>query len=262
MIRSATRSIVRGAAVLWFSCLALGACGKSSAHDERGSDGTDSGGGGSGTGGGGSSGTPGTGGDAGTSGNRGIEHGYTPTPPCAPRAACGEGIECVELIAGGITRCVFMGGRPTATCSGDGRDECCESSECGEGSCYLVSHYPSGRCGLGGVDSYNECQVDECSDDSECPDGFCALGPRRTCLTAGCRGDADCTESPGGVCRALDLGCCTSSPGINDRTLATACVYPGDGCANDLDCPSGSFCTIVGGRAACRDACTPNVLAP
>jgi hypothetical protein len=175
--------------------VALGGCGKSSADEEPGAGGTDAGRGGSDTGGGGTSGTAGEGGDAGTSGHRGIEHGYTPTAACTTRSVCGEGIECVELVAGGVTRCVFMGGRPTTTCSGDERNECCESSECG-------------------------------------------------------------------VCRALDLGCCAGSPGVTDRVLAAACVYPGDGCTADPDCPSGSFCTIVAGRAACRNECTPNALTP
>jgi len=197
-------------------------------------------------------------------GNQGIDHGYVPGSACTPGSACGEGVECVELVAGGVTRCEFMGGRPTEPCSGDTRDECCASSECEEGTCHLVTHYPSGRCGLGGADVYNECLVDECSDDSDCPGGLCALGARRTCVAAACRSDSDCNESAGGVCRALDLGCCPggTSSGVVDRAPATACVYPGDGCMTDQQCPSGSSCTIVAGRAACRNDCTSNTLEP
>jgi len=72
--------------------------------------------------------------------------------------------------------------------------------------------------------------------------------PKRGCLAAYCKTDADCGAAPGGACRLIANPCCPAPQGL-------ACVYPG-GCTKDSDC-GGDFskhCEIDGASksAVCK----------
>jgi hypothetical protein len=168
--------------------------------------------------------------------------------------SCGDGRSCRELIPGGPKAC-FSETVIAVACDRPS-DECCSSTDCRAGACVLTTRFPSGGCSSD-IEVLNACSKDACAGDADCAGGICAVadvfGSRR-CVAAACRRDSDCTLRAGGACVFLSLGCCAATLDAVAvvRDDAAACMYPGDGCAGDLDCPSGSFCTIADGIAACR----------
>lgn len=143
-----------------------------------------------------------------------------------------------------------------AECSAAGMppDECCATSDCAEGACYLGPIVPF--CGGPGVIPFNVCAVDECTSDADCAGtaaGAVCLPagafnrPVRTCIAGACNGDADCTAEPGGRC-VLYFDPCCGLPSLQ-------CEYPG-GCHTGDDCPGG-YCNVRDGRTACEPGAPP-----
>lgn len=161
---------------------------------------------------------------------------------CTSDADCAGGT-CVE-VAPGIGVCVGTAEEATACSGTPDIDECCDSSECTEGACYLGPVTP--YCGGPAMVAHNVCASDLCSSDADCADGVCLPAgafsrPVRTCLPAGCTSDADCSAEAGGRCVLYYDPCC-GSPSLQ-------CRYPG-GCRTADDCPSRN-CAVRDGKLSC-----------
>jgi hypothetical protein len=102
--------------------------------------------------------------------------------------------------------------------------------------------------------NYNVCAADQCQSDADCqitgqaPGYICAPAgtlnlQARACVYAGCRTDADCTASPGGMCAPVPDSCCQTVYGLY-------CVYPG-GCRFNSDCQTGQYCSNNGTSTSC-----------
>ena len=169
-----------------------------------------------------------------------------PTGDCDSSADC-DGRPCVELFVGGWRVCEDPN-REATSCTGSPLDECCDSSECAAGACFEVPLVP--RCMGVIMMPRNVCAEDQCADSSECVGVLNTCFPARVlgraiaaCGIANCQTNADCTAEPGGYCAPVREPCC----GVF-RSLT--CIYPGD-CRSTADCPSGSYCDVMGGRATC-----------
>ncbi len=181
---------------------------------------------------------------------------------CTSDANCPGG-HCVALVPGGFHVCQFAP-VPVTSCDPGGPthgpDECCNTTDCSAdggagGTCYLN---PPLDCHSLHRLPQNECMTDECQNDNDCidasgdppdPDLACVaagtIGSVRTCITAYCHTDADCTAEAGGHCVLTGNTCCHEM-----NTLA--CAYASDGCRADVDCAS-NHCVIdsSSGRVAC-----------
>jgi hypothetical protein len=182
---------------------------------------------------------------------------------CAPQGK--NPVHCTEVVPGGYRACIAQ--TPVATGPlATAVDECDAQRPCAAGTCYPVSTYPSGQCGLGGGSGKNACRQDECTSDSDCQQGQ-ICGPAglsssadssggffRQCLAASCRLSSDCNELPGGVCALMPSGCerraTTVSTRADFRAARLVCVYP-EGCLRAADCPTGSSCTVRGTHPVC-----------
>jgi hypothetical protein len=187
----------------------------------------------------------GAGGGSGASGT-GATGTSIPTGDCTSDAQCSGGT-CAEITPGGYKVCLDPPPEAT-TCAAPqgGMDECCTSTDCTGGSkCY--SSATLGECEGPAMVVTNQCLADKCQVDLDCEAGgadlptICAPAgafgfPIRTCFTAYCKVDADCTEKAGGVCAPVSQPCCVSPAGLG-------CVYPG-GCAKDADCGAGNTCQL------------------
>jgi hypothetical protein len=196
-------------------------------------------------------------GAAGADGGTPDTRSFTPDHGRRSSSECGE-LTCLRFGDGpGVCRTPT---EPATECSfGGSRNECCESSDCGEGQCFAVTT-PALLCSAtAGADTWNQCRVDECSLDDDCPDGLCTplgFGSGRSCMPAACVRDEDCGAEPGGACALLALGCCrTQIGGAPHRETEIACVYPSDGCQRDEDCATGQYCVVLDGRAQCSASC-------
>jgi hypothetical protein len=175
---------------------------------------------------------------------------------CASDADCAGGT-CVPLAPGGYKVCVHLPGEALgcATPPGPIPDQCCTSADCSPGKCYRSSDTP--YCGGIPMPEYNVCIADACTSDEGCihdnPDPWICLpagafgNPARTCFTAFCRTNADCTAKGAGICAPIANPCCQVPQGL-------ACVYTG-GCTKDTDCASdgSQHCGIDGatGSSVC-----------
>lgn len=183
---------------------------------------------------------------------------FTPDHGCRSTSECGE-FTCLRFGDGpGVCRTPR---EPETECRFTvSRNECCSSSECSEGQCFAVTT-PVGEClGTAGADTWNQCRVDECTSDDDCAGGLCTppgYGNGRSCITAACARDEDCTAEPGGACALMPLGCCGyrvgSAPTRGPEQIR--CVYPSDDCQKDGDCATGQYCVLVDGRARCSASC-------
>jgi len=106
-------------------------------------------------------------------------------------------------------------------------------------------------CGGVFMGSANVCAADQCQSDADCgsPSEICAPAgtmnlQARACVYAGCRTNADCSASPGGVCAPVPDACCQTVYGLY-------CVYPA-GCRDNSDCPSGHYCAPDGNSTSCQ----------
>jgi hypothetical protein len=168
---------------------------------------------------------------------------------CDTDVECPQG-KCVEVTPGGFRVC--LNEPPEAnTCSMSTEDQCCSSAACKVGSkCYLTSPGCVGPVVL----PHNACLADQCQTDMDCMvsgdlNQICVApgvfgNPVRSCFSAGCRLDTDCTEEPSGICAPVNNPCCA--------TVSMACVYPSNGCRSDANCKN-LFCVIEGSRAQCVD---------
>ncbi len=216
----------------------------------------DAAGGSSGQGTGGTSGASATGGSSGAGGDSTIggtagisgAGGGSGSGGADCPTGCPDGTCWLEL--DGSHTCVSPPEPPRETC--DSTTECCTmDSECTDGD--------GGRCisnidqyfGCGGAAPFgNSCYYDQCSSDDDCPtvDGasvnICvppgALGRMTsTCVSGGCRTDADCTTGENGRClfgEARTHGTC-------DRRLVSYCAYTSDPCQDrNTNCSSPQIC--------------------
>ena len=199
--------------------------------------------------------TTGTGGATGTAGSGSTCGSPAAAGDCKTDAECGGGT-CASITPGGYLVCLNV--PPEATsCSpptNSGMNQCCTTADCMHGKCWSTNVYP--YCGGPAKQVYNECATDQCTNDGQCvpgatvPPQICApagfLGvPVRTCFTAFCRTDADCTAHPCGTCAPITGPCCSFPLGMG-------CVYPG-GCAKNADCAQGESCLLdpMTGTARC-----------
>jgi hypothetical protein len=170
---------------------------------------------------------------------------------CAADSGCPGG-RCVELLPGGFRLCRFDV-VPATSCTGSSLDACCDSSECEAGeSCLEGPVVPS--CGGAPPPNHNLCASDACTPGQTCDGaepGVCIPsgvdGSKiSVCRPRSCSTDRDCTAEPGGVCATIHDPCCEGSFGLH-------CVYPGEGCRGEHDCPEGSICAVDSdGAARCR----------
>jgi hypothetical protein len=178
-----------------------------------------------------------------------------PAGDCTTDADC-HGGTCAPLTPGGYLVCLNVP-PPATPCPTSLGNECCTSADCTQGKkCLPNKSFPN--CGKG-EPLANLCAHDFCTTDAQCVAGantgpqICnpagAVGfPVRTCFTAYCRTDADCTAHPCGACLPIPGTCCAVSDGL-------ACVYPG-GCSKSTDCGQGDACQIdpMTGTSACLPA--------
>jgi hypothetical protein len=224
--------------------------------------------GGAGLGGAGLGGSAGLGDGAGLGGGAGLRNvagaagasSFVPNHGCQSRLDCSQEQACLQYTPNGPADCVTPA-VPTTTCNASNLlNQCCTSTDCSVGACFLTEVFPTGPCGLGGVSSYNECLSDACQVDGDClasqlclPAGF---GPVRKCMIAACRADSDCTAESGGACVVFRGGCCSGNlGGPTTRAQQLACAYPSDGCQSDSDCAQARTCVVSAGRAHCADTC-------
>lgn len=180
---------------------------------------------------------------------------------CHSDADCPGG-HCVPLVPGGFHVCQYVP-VPVTSCDPSGpvhgSDQCCTTADCSAdggagGTCYLQ---PALDCRSLHRLPQNECMVDECQNDNDCinadpanpdPNQACVaggtIGSVRSCITAYCHTDADCTAETGGHCVLTGNTCC-------HQMNQLACTYPSDGCRANVDCTSPATCRIESGRAAC-----------
>ena len=184
--------------------------------------------------------------DAGFDSGAGLDAGSDAGEPvqsgdCDSAGDC-PGADCVELTPGGYRVCSTPVMDATSCTGGGGitLDQCCDTGECAPGSrCVNSSGVPF--CGGAFMEPRNLCYADQCGADSECGTGRLCLPaevfgfPYRRCTSAGCRADADCSDSPGGQCVPVQNPCCGIPIGLG-------CAYP-DTCRDSSDCPSG-WCDI------------------
>jgi hypothetical protein len=164
---------------------------------------------------------------------------------CDSDADCAAGAHCIELVPGGYRVCRETPTEATA-CDAEKFDECCDTSDCATGACYLGPI--RAFCGGPVPVSSNVCASDECATDADCTDGnVCApagtFAPVATCTYAACRLDTDCTAESGGHCVVAHDSCC-------DAPVGLLCTYDDDACRSDSDCVSG-YCGNDGTRARC-----------
>jgi hypothetical protein len=230
--------------VVLVSSLGVSACGGNVVHGT----------GASGTGGAGGTGTTTTTGTT-TSTTTVISRG-----DCTSDAQCGNG-QCVELTPGGYKVCTHFPPEATMCTGGTGPmvDQCCTSADCKNGGkCYSTTNLPF--CGGPAVQVYNMCVTDQCTDDASCtgsganricvPAGSVG-SPARSCFTAYCHTDAECTAQPGGACVVVRASCCNLPAGLG-------CVYPG-GCTKDEDCGQGNSCHLDAATGTGKCAAGPAI---
>jgi hypothetical protein len=247
-------------ALLLVGLVALG-CGESSSGGGGGAPGA---GGTSGQGGsaGAVAGQGGTAGDAGSAGAGGGgasgASGAKSSGDCNSDGGCPGG-KCIELLPDGFRVCQYPVDEATS-CGTAGNDECCASAECtGGAKCYPGPTALS--CGGAPPPEYNVCASDECTPGEKCgqdppsvcmPAGFEGFKVA-ACRAGGCFMDGDCTAEPGGICAPVHEPCC-------DSVIGMYCIYPGDGCRGQHDCPDGTVCTVELAAARCVQgplACPP-----
>jgi hypothetical protein len=195
-----------------------------------------------------------------------VERRSPPPRGCDTDASCRPGEQCVEVVPGGDAVCLQpppeLSGCTDGGVSGPQRG-CCSSADCKKGACRnTFVLFDVGGCGLGGGNTANSC--DQCSGDSDCSGGVC--GPAgliagqsavRSCISASCRVDSDCTAEGDGVCRLFRGGCCPPVDHHLWRAPRLVCVYPSRGCARDDDC-AGGLCVINNGEPTCSSQCMLN----
>jgi hypothetical protein len=159
---------------------------------------------------------------------------------CQSAADCG-GKPCSPITPGGYQVCLDPVAEATSCNTMGPPNECCTSADCATGACYPASKLDF--CG-GAFPAFNVCIADECQQDGDCAAGeICAPAgaygyPKRYCLKAYCRTNADCTAKPGGACVPIGFNQCCAL----QLPAGLACAYPG-ACAKDSDCLGGT-CTI------------------
>jgi hypothetical protein len=122
------------------------------------------------------------------------------------------------------------------TCTGvnGATDQCHKDSDCGA---------PNEWCQLSAYDGGPQpCEcVTGCLVDADCAAGnVCECGdPVGTCVPATCTSDAACAS---GRCSKYESGPC--GPNGPFRSYVFGCESTGDTCEGDLDCASGSFCSV------------------
>ncbi len=205
---------------------AAGTASGGSAHGGTSSAGMSNGGTSSGGKGGTSS--AGAAGKAGSGGSGGAS--VVNSGDCDTDMDCTTG-KCEALYPGGFRTCVTPVTQET-TCS----------PACTAGySCVQTPLGPS--CGLVTRPTI-ECAKEACTTAADCTgnNAICVPGGAldrkvSTCLTGGCRLDADCKDEKGGKCEPVTTNCCSGPSGLY-------CVYPTTGCRSNADCASGT-CQIV-----------------
>ncbi|MBU1432142.1 hypothetical protein KKF91_16525 [Myxococcota bacterium] len=110
---------------------------------------------------------------------------------------------------------------------------CCSHDECRGGFCQALGFDAQGAyCGGMGPPPINQCVRDGCQADIDCGESqVCVLAGTHgyvlnTCMRAACQLDAHCRD--GGACLPFFHPC---------YSYGFACVYPGDPCRVDADCP-------------------------
>lgn len=116
------------------------------------------------------------------------------------------------------------------------------SSSSAEGGAASCSTDADCQPGLSGAHCLNgACGLDECLTDSDCPDGqACACGtqvgltiPSNSCISAGCRVDADCAD---GACSVSSAGYCHRVDGVYCHTSSDTCQSDADCCGSTPVC--------------------------
>lgn len=186
----------------------------------------------------------------------------------APGGDCESGEECTTGLCspGGVCYCEDPA-RPLIGC---GCDPATQGS-CGDNTLVCCEGDGGGVCVSGSVGcdptgcSANPGQI--CTDDDDCCTGFCADGgvcacedPSRPWIGCpcdpgsggGCGGGSEvcCATDGGGVCTSASVGCNPTGGCTSD---------PGDECATDDDCCTG---TCMSGVCACLDPSMPLVGCP
>jgi hypothetical protein len=171
------------------------------------------------------------------------------------------GADCVP-ITDGFSACAYRQRELDAGLDPGRYGECGPDQPCETGTCLTLSTAAANRCTPGGFDITSSCIGDECSSDADCPNGgLCAPAgvagtsklsafPRRRCLTATCKSNADCTAKPGGICGMIRDECMPITVqqwGFRDARVA--CIYP-DGCTTNSGCSAG-YCDVLDGAATC-----------
>lgn len=183
----------------------------------------------------------------------GFDAGALPTGDCDGPEDCESG-ECVELTPGGWRVCT-QARIEVDMCSGEGAgvDECgCDDAPICEGGVACLRGPLTPSCGGIAPVSTNMCAIDACTADADCGEGsICSpervLGRQvRTCMGAPCRTNANCTDSPGGICAPIADPCCGAA--------FLGCVYAG-GCRTGADCDDGRHC--MGGVCSDGDILCP-----
>ena len=177
------------------------------------------------------------------------------TTACGSDEDCPSGKACVEVIAGGFSVCE-QDPKYEAPFGCEVTDDCCDDLACPGGRC--VRSMDVDYCTDYVVEPRNRC-VDDCTGHDECepingepsfclpPNLYGALG--RSCVSAFCWSDADCTAEPGGVCAVIESGC------FGKCSPTIGCVYPGpSACVTWDHCGDDERCVYVGpeGRATCK----------
>lgn len=178
---------------------------------------------------------------------------------CATDEDCfGEESRCVAVGDGDDPWYTCQSLRPEATsCSGEGFDECCDSSECNvDEHCFTGPFF---YCGGPAPIAENSCLSDECGEDVDCGDGrVCVpagafLEHVARCAPAECVEDTDCTSRDGGQCLPFFDPC-------RGRFGGFFCTYDDSECRTDDDCDplSTEYCAAgEDGVTSCEEFIAP-----
>jgi hypothetical protein len=169
-----------------------------------------------------------------------VNNDVNPAQQCEEAGDCG--MELCTQIANSATYCHLPLDLRVEECqTPDESNECCDDSQCTNGTNGRCISPFVGYCGGVGPGTGNQCRYDECQVGMDCQENqVCAPAgtfgrPVNTCIPALCEHDDDCSNGTGGRCALLHTSDTCPEPVLG-------CTYEGDECRAAFQCSDGQLC--------------------
>lgn len=170
----------------------------------------------------------------------GTNNGLNSAQQCYDPEECN--FEQCQQIANAATYCGWPLNLRVDECQTPDEDnECCDDSQCTDGTNGRCISPFVGYCGGAGPETGNQCRYDECQIGTDCPENqVCAQAgtfgrPVNTCIIALCERDADCENGAEGTCALVHTSDTCPEPMLG-------CTYKGDECRAAYQCDNGQVC--------------------